>query len=123
MIAGHDREFVSTLIFPNLAVCRQLAGSATSSSDARSLLTHPAVRERFAERLASFAARHAGSSTAVARAILLEEPPTIDGREATEKGRVNQKAVLSRRARLVQQLYGGDGPGIVIDTFKRTVPQ
>ena len=60
---------------------------------------------------------------AVVRAILLEDPPAIDAQETTEKGSVNQKAVLSRRAALVAQLYGDAGPGILIDITNRTVSQ
>ena len=71
----------------------------------------------------SFAALHPASSTAVVRAILLEDPPAIDAQETTEKGSVNQKAVLSRRAALVAQLYGDAGPGILIDITNRTVSQ
>ena len=46
-----------------------------------------------------------GSSTFVARAILLDEPPSIDAREITDKGSLNQKAVLRNRAALVEELY------------------
>jgi feruloyl-CoA synthase len=46
--------------------------------------------------------------------LLLEDPPSIDAQETTDKGSVNQKSVLANRAVLVEQLYGGDGPGIVI---------
>ncbi|HEY7055043.1 MAG TPA: feruloyl-CoA synthase [Vicinamibacterales bacterium] len=123
VIAGHDREFVSALVFPNLANCGELAQRAPGSCDPRELLQHPYVIERFEERLASFAAANVGSSTAVARALLLEEPPAIDAQETTEKGSVNQKAVLSRRSALVEQLYGAAGTGIVIDIAKRTVRQ
>ena len=89
----------------------------------RQLLAHPSVLGRFEEGFVSFAALHPASSTAVVRAILLEDPPAIDAQETTEKGSVNQKAVLSRRAALVAQLYGDAGPGILIDITNRTVSQ
>jgi feruloyl-CoA synthase len=123
VIAGHDREFVSALVFPNLANCGELARRPAGSCDPLDLLQHPCVIERFEERFASFAAANVGSSTAVVRALLLEEPPAIDAQETTEKGSVNQKAVLSRRSALVEQLYGAAGTGIVIDIANRTVRQ
>ena len=48
------------------------------------------------------------------RLMLLEDPPSIDAQESTDKGSVNQKSVLINRAALVEQLYGADGPGVVI---------
>jgi feruloyl-CoA synthase len=59
-----------------------------------------------------FAAQSSGSSTRVERAIVLDEPPSLDGGELTDKGTVNQRAVLDRRASLVERLYTtpyGDG--------------
>lgn len=123
VIAGHDREFVSALVFPNLATCSQLGAPLAQGTDVRAILGHAAVRERFEDGLTSFAAANGGSSTAVVRAIVLEEAPAIDAQETTEKGSVNQKAVLARRAALVRQLYGEDGPGIMLDIVKRAVRQ
>ena len=68
----------------------------------------------FCERLASFARANVRHSTRVARLMLLEDPPSIDAQESTDKGSVNQKSVLINRAALVDQLYGADGPGVVI---------
>jgi feruloyl-CoA synthase len=39
------------------------------------------------------------------RAMLLDEPPSIDAHEVTDKGSLNQRAILSRRAALVEELY------------------
>jgi feruloyl-CoA synthase len=71
---------------------------------------NPAVRERFTSVLAAFAALQTGSSTRVERAMLLETPPSIDAQEITDKGSINQKAVLRHRAPLVDVLYGAPGP-------------
>jgi feruloyl-CoA synthase len=79
------------------------AGSGLAASD---ILRHEAVRERFRDLLAAFAAEATGSSNRVSRAILLEEPPSLDAREITDKGSLNQRAVLEHRARLVEELYG-----------------
>jgi feruloyl-CoA synthase len=50
------------------------------------------------------------SSMRVARAMLMVEPPSIDGNELTDKGYINQRAGLERRAALVERLYA-DRPG------------
>jgi feruloyl-CoA synthase len=48
-----------------------------------------------------------GSSNRVSRAMVLEEPPSLDAGEMTDKGSINQRAVLARRARTVEELYSG----------------
>jgi feruloyl-CoA synthase len=47
-----------------------------------------------------------GSSNRIARAVVLEEPPSLDAGEVTDKGTINQKAVLRRRRDVVEKLYG-----------------
>jgi feruloyl-CoA synthase len=105
VIAGPDRVYVSALIFPNVTLCRQLAGDSAGSLSMRDLLAHAAVRGRFVEILSSLKRQSTGSSTFVARATLLDEPPSIDAREITDKGSLNQKAVLSNRRALVDAMY------------------
>jgi feruloyl-CoA synthase len=104
VIAGHDREFVTALVFPNLYLCRELAG-ASPDAPARTILAHPDVRQRFADVFTTLAADSTGSSTFVTRAIVLDDPPSMDAREVTDKGSINQKAVLAHRAALVDELY------------------
>jgi feruloyl-CoA synthase len=48
-----------------------------------------------------------GSSSRVARILLLDEPPSLDAGETTDKGSINQRAVLQRRAAAVEELYAG----------------
>jgi feruloyl-CoA synthase len=55
-----------------------------------------------------------GGSTYAARAILLEEPPSIDSGEITDKGYINQRAVLERRSDLVMRLYADPADDNVI---------
>jgi feruloyl-CoA synthase len=68
------------------------------------------VISRLREGLEALKKSGGGSSTYAARALLMVEPPSVDAGEITDKGYVNQRAVLSRRAALVDRLYaGGDG--------------
>ena len=116
VIAGHERDEVTALVFPSVAACRALCGPGGGAQTAGDILNAAPVRAAFSDRLTTFAVEHSGHSTAVVRMILLEEPPSIDGQELTDKGSVNQKQVLANRADLVEQLYGAVGSGILITT-------
>ena len=98
VIAGADRNEIGALIFPSVEACRKLPAGADVASDAR-------LREELRARLTAFASTSTGSSNRVCRAILLAEPPSLDAGEMTDKGSINQRAVLERRADLVAELY------------------
>ena len=104
VITGHDRDFPGALIFPNLAECRSAAGlpPTVPPSD---IVGAPDVVRRFADALKALARDSTGSSTFVARAILVEDPPSLDAGEITDKGSLNQRAVLRHRAALVEDLH------------------
>jgi feruloyl-CoA synthase len=104
VIAGHDREFVAALIFPNLQNCSRLCPELDQSSSA-AIVAHPKVRQQFQAVIDELARLSTGSSTHIVRAIVLDQPPSIDAREITDKGSLNQKAVLQNRATLVEELY------------------
>jgi feruloyl-CoA synthase len=83
VIAGEGRNEVGALLF--------LAGNASPQELAARLRTLPST----------------GSSNRIARMLVLEEPPSLDAGEMTDKGSINQRAVLRRRAALVEELYLG----------------
>jgi feruloyl-CoA synthase len=87
VITGHDRDEVGALVF--------LAPAAKGAPD---------VRERLQRALAKLA-EEGGSSLSPRRLLVLEEPASIDANEITDKGYLNQRAVLDRRAALVERLY------------------
>jgi feruloyl-CoA synthase len=101
VITGADRNEIGALIFPNVDACRKLAAGVDVTADAR-------VREEVRARLASSAHASTGSSNRVCRAILVREPPSLDAGEMTDKGSINQGALLKRRADLVDELYALD---------------
>ena len=104
VIAGHDRDFVTVLVFPALDACRELA-KLPATAPAAEIVANPAVHWKFQELLNELAAEATGSSSRIARAILMAEPPAIDAHEVTDKGSINQGAVLKNRAALVLDLY------------------
>jgi feruloyl-CoA synthase len=105
LVAGQDRPWVGLLGFPNIAACRQLAGDTTGTVPLADVLRHDAVVARVRDGLAAMNARSGGSSMRVARVLLMSEPPSVDGNELTDKGYINQRAALARRAALVDRLY------------------
>ena len=78
------------------------------------IVAHPKVVAHLREHLAAHNKGGGGSSTRIARVILMTEPPSIDGHEMTDKGYVNQRATLERRAHLVARLYEETPPADVI---------
>jgi feruloyl-CoA synthase len=105
VVTGHDRDEIGFLIFPNLEACRALCAGDLGAAAAPNVLEQAAVRERVRAGLAALERAGGGSSTYASRALLLSEPPTVDSGEITDKGYVNQRAVLTRRAALVEALY------------------
>jgi len=99
VIAGHDRDEVGALAWLDREAAGRLAGVGADAA-----LDDPALRAHLGARLAAFN-REPGSSTRVERLLLLEESPSMDAGEITDKGYVNQRAVLERRRADVERLF------------------
>ena len=113
VIAGLDCASVTALIFPDLENCRKLAGLPNASL--AEIAANPQVRAHFTELLSSFAAQATGSSNRIARAMLMPVLPSIDSSEVTDKGSLNQRAVLKNRTKDVEALYAEPPPAHVIE--------
>jgi feruloyl-CoA synthase len=113
VVAGADREFIALLCWLNAGGCQKLIGdgAATTLPD---LARHPAVREHVRRGLAQWNAGHPGSSERIARVILLSDAPSIDANEITDKGYVNQRLALERRATDVARLFAAQPDAEVI---------
>jgi feruloyl-CoA synthase len=111
VVAGHDRAELGLLLFPDVQACRKLTTLGRDAPTERVLLD-PAVRTAVNRALAAHNLEHSRSSTRFVRALLLDEPPSIDANEITDKGYINQGAVLRHRATQVEALFG-DGPGVL----------
>ena len=85
-----------------------IAGEGRSEIGALVFSAAETERDVLLERLRSFPAT--GSSNRIARMLVLEEPPSLDAGEMTDKGSINQRAVLSRRRSLVEKLYAVPPP-------------
>ncbi len=108
VLTGINLKEVGALIFPTQAV-RQLAGLPPDAPLQQVLQSAP-VQAHFQKVLNELARNATGSANRVARLHLMHEPPSIDKGEVTDKGSINQRAVLKHRDALVQALHGGTLP-------------
>ena len=113
VIAGQDKNFISLLAWPNMVAAREISGLGAEAGAAEVLASAPVVAF-VREKLAAHNKAAGGSSARIARVTLMAEPPSIDGHEITDKGYVNQRATLERRAALVDALYAAEPPANVI---------
>jgi feruloyl-CoA synthase len=104
VVTGHDRDDIGFLVFPNIAECRRLTGLG-DDVPAGTVLGHPAIKERVREGLLRMKREGGGSSTYPARVLMMAEPPSSEHGEMTDKGYINQRAVLTRRADRVLEMY------------------
>jgi feruloyl-CoA synthase len=104
VIAGADRDDITAIVFPEIEACRSLCRDlADAKPDA--IIADRQVEQHFAALLSKLAALSSGSSTRVCRLLLAAVPPSIDTGEMTDKGSINQRAVLRSRVALVDELY------------------
>jgi feruloyl-CoA synthase len=113
VIAGLNRDFISVLIFPAVGACADFLGLPPHTHPA-AVVNAPRLEREIARRLDAHGRAHPASSKRVERAMLLAEPPALDRGEITDKGSINQRAVLQHREQLVTQMYlEGLGPNVI----------
>ena len=108
VVAGLDREEVGLLVFLDPRAAAELCPGIPPAD----LSTSPVLAAALAASLRRYNEAHPGSSQRIARALVLAEPPSIDAGEITDKGYLNQRALLARRAESVELLYSG-GAGVI----------
>lgn len=102
VVVGSNRDYLGLMVWLNVAACRQLVGDP--GLDEMALFGNQGVRRCLTEGLRAHN-RKSGSSMRVKRLLLLTEPPSIDANEITDKGYINQQAVVERRSDLVEMVY------------------
>jgi feruloyl-CoA synthase len=113
VITGLNRREVGALIVPALLPCRQALGLGADAGFAE-IARHPEMRRAMQALADTLAVDATGSASRVARLIVIEEAPSLDAGEITDKGSINQRAVLARRAVLVDALHDGSAAGIIV---------
>lgn len=111
VICGENRANISILAWLNVEAARKLVGDPDATRE--ELNMHPAVISAVARGLASHNRNSPGISTRVERFMLLDEPPSIDDGEITDKGTINQRGVQKRREALVAALFADEAGGTV----------
>ena len=106
VLTGLNLKEVGAMVFPTPAV-RQLAGLPADAS-LHDVLDAPGVLAHFQTVIDELARTATGSANRIARLCLLADPPTIDRGEITDKGSINQRAVLAHRADTVAKLHADE---------------
>lgn len=112
VITGLNLKEVGAMLFPTPQL-RSLSGLDASASMADVAASAP-VQAWLQDLINTLAKTATGSATRVARALILTEPPSIDSGEVTDKGSINQRAVLKQRDSLMQALHNGSAKNFVM---------
>ncbi len=104
IVVGADRNWISVLLVPDFAACRAYAELAYDTG-ATMTVADPRVCETIDRALIALAQTATGSAARVERAVLLADPPSLESGEMTDKGSINVRNVLARRARAIDALY------------------
>jgi feruloyl-CoA synthase len=113
VIAGINRDEISALVVLDLDGCR-LINPTLPLDDLAAAASDPLIVAAFRERFRALVAGATGSSTRITRAVLLDAPLSIDRGEVTDKGSINQRAVLENRSALIEEIYSPAPPAQVI---------
>ena len=107
VIAGLNKDFLTALLIPDLRACATAFGFTELPAYSQ-LATHPELLQTLRERLKKHAAIQKGGSTRIERVMLLPSAPSLDLGEITDKGSINQRAVLSCRSEAVDAMYNDE---------------
>jgi feruloyl-CoA synthase len=108
VITGLNRRDVGIMVFPHVDSCRRLCETLPPTAGLAEIVADQAVRAWFRNLLDTLGDGSEGSASRVARGMLLAAPPSIDLGEMTDKGSINQRAVLTHRAVLVDELHADE---------------
>ncbi len=106
VVCGHDRDVIGLLIFPQPD---RVHGDNTSDG----AVIDPALQAAIEERLRDMARAATGSAKRISRALILAEPPSLKDAEITDKGSLNIRRIITRRAALLERLYDNEDPGLI----------
>jgi feruloyl-CoA synthase len=114
VVCGQDKPYVALLAWPSIAAAKDIAAD-THRTTPDEVVTSPKVKAFLKERFTAHNKEAGGSSGKVRRVMLMTEPPSVDGHEITDKGYINQRATMERRAKLVDLLYAKSPPDDVVE--------
>jgi feruloyl-CoA synthase len=104
VITGHDREFIGAIVFPDLAHCRRLC--SLEALTLAEVIEQKNVLDALHQALDTLRKTNTGGSASqVKKAVFAHFLPSMDRGEITDKGSINQRAVLANHPDLVNELY------------------
>ncbi|PRY76335.1 feruloyl-CoA synthase [Yoonia maritima] len=106
VICGHDRDAIGLFVFPRPD---QVHGDNTSDG----AVIDPILQAQIEERLRDMAKAATGSAKRISRALILAEPPSLKDAEVTDKGSLNVRKIMTRRATLLERLYDNEDPALI----------
>ncbi|MCP4316113.1 MAG: feruloyl-CoA synthase [Hyphomicrobiales bacterium] len=112
VVTGHDRDEIGLLVFPNPTGMAQVAGFPPDTPVA-DLVANPKVIEALKVAIGRYNEHHSASSQRIGRLLILADAPKMDANEITDKGYINQRAVLEHRVDMVNRLYAS-GPEVIV---------
>jgi feruloyl-CoA synthase len=104
VIAGLDKEFISAMLFLNVEACRKLTNHSVEISN-EEVFQHKEIQIFITQLIKKLGNIATGSATRIVKAIIAHDPPSIDLGEITDKGSLNQRAILKHRAALIAEMY------------------
>jgi feruloyl-CoA synthase len=112
VITGINEKEVGALIILALGPAKKFAGLPDSAT-LKDVAQHASIQKAMQAAVTQLANTATGSASRMARAVVLTQPPNIDKGEITDKGSINQRAVLKERASLVAALYADTAANIL----------
>lgn len=106
VICGHDRGEIGLFIFP-------LAGKSAKANQSQGALVEPHLAARVESAMRDMNEGATGSAKRITRAMILADPPSLADHEITDKGSLNIKKILTRRADLLERLYDNEDPALI----------
>jgi feruloyl-CoA synthase len=119
VVSGENRDEIALLAFVDLERARAIATDVAPDAPPAEVRASIALAAHLSAKLAALAATDKGSATHVARLLLLAEPPSLDAGEITDKGSLNQRSILGRRATEVEEAHRNPPPPHVVTALQK----
>lgn len=114
VITGHDHEFIGAIVFPGLDYCKRMTGMDKEAT-LKEIIEHKQITEKLQHVLNDLAIKSKGSASLIKRAVFADFILNTGKGEITDKGSINQKAVIQHHPELVRKIYSHDYDSSIIE--------
>ncbi|MEP7324088.1 MAG: feruloyl-CoA synthase, partial [Saprospiraceae bacterium] len=105
VLAGLNKAYIGAILFLNTKACKGLIPEDVHTTDSLHIHNHPVITDYLERVLIEFNKNGKGSSTIIQYAVIALDPPSIESGEITDKGSLNQQAIIQQRAHLIDKLF------------------